>query len=76
MHPAWLSNAYLVADREGGTGVFVDSGAPLEPLHEAVDPLTCRAAFLALHDPPRVVHERRGELRIAAHGGELRDRGA
>jgi glyoxylase-like metal-dependent hydrolase (beta-lactamase superfamily II) len=39
MHPAWLSNAYLVADREGGTGVFVDSGAPLEPLHEAVERL-------------------------------------
>ncbi|MGE5433559.1 MAG: MBL fold metallo-hydrolase, partial [Candidatus Doudnabacteria bacterium] len=37
MHPAWLSNAYLVADQEGGTGVFVDSGAPLEPLHEAVE---------------------------------------
>ena len=28
----WLSNAYLVADEEGGTAVFVDSGAPLEPL--------------------------------------------
>ena len=39
MHPAWLSNAYLVADREGGTAVFVDSGAPLEPLHEAVERL-------------------------------------
>ena len=39
MHPAWLSNAYLIADREGGTGVFVDSGAPLEPLHEAVERL-------------------------------------
>jgi glyoxylase-like metal-dependent hydrolase (beta-lactamase superfamily II) len=37
MHPTWLSNAYLVADRPGGTAVFVDSGAPLEPLHEAVD---------------------------------------
>jgi glyoxylase-like metal-dependent hydrolase (beta-lactamase superfamily II) len=32
MHPDWLSNAYLVADGEGGTAVFVDSGAPLEPL--------------------------------------------
>jgi len=31
-HPSWLSNTYLVADREGGTGIFVDSGAPLEPL--------------------------------------------
>ncbi len=37
MHPGWLSNAYLVADRPGGTGVFVDSGAPLEPLLAAVE---------------------------------------
>ena len=37
MHPGWLSNAYLVADEPGGTAVFVDSGAPLEPLFEAVD---------------------------------------
>ena len=37
MDPGWLSNAYLVADRAGGTAVFVDSGAPLGPLFEAVD---------------------------------------
>ncbi len=37
MHPDWLSNAYLIADAPGGTAVFVDSGAPLEPLFEAVD---------------------------------------
>jgi hydroxyacylglutathione hydrolase len=37
MHPGWLSNAYLVADAPGGTAVFVDSGAPLAPLHEAVE---------------------------------------
>jgi hydroxyacylglutathione hydrolase len=36
MHPGWLSNAYLVGDEPGGTAVFVDSGAPLEPLFEAV----------------------------------------
>lgn len=36
MDPGWLSNAYLVADEPGGTAVFVDSGAPLEPLHAAV----------------------------------------
>jgi glyoxylase-like metal-dependent hydrolase (beta-lactamase superfamily II) len=35
MHPDYLSNAYLVADEEGGAAVFVDSGAPLEPLREA-----------------------------------------
>jgi hydroxyacylglutathione hydrolase len=36
MDPGWLSNAYLVADEPGGTAVFVDSGAPLEPLFAAV----------------------------------------
>ena len=37
MSPDWLSNAYLVADEPGGTAVFVDSGAPLDPLHEVVE---------------------------------------
>jgi hydroxyacylglutathione hydrolase len=37
MHPGYLSNAYLVADEHGGTAVFVDSGAPLGPLLEAVE---------------------------------------
>jgi hydroxyacylglutathione hydrolase len=37
MDPRWLSNAYLVADHSGGTGVFVDSGAPIEPLVAAVE---------------------------------------
>jgi hydroxyacylglutathione hydrolase len=37
MHPAYLSNAYLVADEPGGTAVFVDSGAPLAPLLDLVE---------------------------------------
>jgi len=37
MHPSWLSNAFLVADEPGGVAVFVDSGAPLEPLLDAVE---------------------------------------
>jgi hydroxyacylglutathione hydrolase len=37
MDPSWLSNAYLVADGPGGTAVFVDSGAPLEPLFAVVE---------------------------------------
>jgi hydroxyacylglutathione hydrolase len=32
MDPGWLSNTYLVADERDGTALFVDSGAPLEPL--------------------------------------------
>jgi hydroxyacylglutathione hydrolase len=37
MDPRWLSNAYLVADEHGGTAVFVDSGAPMEPLLKLVE---------------------------------------
>jgi hydroxyacylglutathione hydrolase len=37
MHPDYLSNAYLVADEEGGVAVFVDSGAPLAPMREAAE---------------------------------------
>jgi glyoxylase-like metal-dependent hydrolase (beta-lactamase superfamily II) len=37
MHPEWLSNTYLLADEPGGTAVFIDSGAPLDPLHEVVE---------------------------------------
>src|SRR3954454_5275632 len=36
MHADWLSNAYLVGDEPGGMAVFVDSGAPLEPLIAAL----------------------------------------
>jgi hydroxyacylglutathione hydrolase len=46
MHPSWLSNAYLVADADGGTAVFVDSGAPLAPLHEAVEQHRVRVTHL------------------------------
>ena len=37
MHEGYLSNAYLVADEEGGTAVYVDSGAPLETLLAAAE---------------------------------------
>jgi glyoxylase-like metal-dependent hydrolase (beta-lactamase superfamily II) len=37
MHESWLSNAFLLADEPGGAAVFVDSGAPLEPLLSAVE---------------------------------------
>jgi hydroxyacylglutathione hydrolase len=37
MHPDWLSNAFVIADREGGTAVFVDSGPDIGPLVAAVE---------------------------------------
>lgn len=33
----WLSNAYLIVDRPGGSGVLVDSNGVTEPLVERVD---------------------------------------
>jgi hydroxyacylglutathione hydrolase len=36
MHPSWLSNSYLLAV-EGGPALFVDSGADVAPLVEAVE---------------------------------------
>jgi hydroxyacylglutathione hydrolase len=46
MDPGWFSNAYLVADRAGGSAVFVDSGAPVEPLLAAVDRLEVKVTHL------------------------------
>src|SRR4029079_16248612 len=46
MHPDWLSNAYLIGDKEGGTAVFVDSGAPLRPLFDAVSTHGLRVTHL------------------------------
>jgi hydroxyacylglutathione hydrolase len=37
LHPDYLSNAYIVADEEGGAALYVDSGAPLEPLLAAAE---------------------------------------
>jgi hydroxyacylglutathione hydrolase len=37
MHPSWLSNAFLVWNDSGGPALFVDSGAPLEPLLAVVE---------------------------------------
>lgn len=37
MDARWLSNAYVVGDEPGGVAVFVDSGAPLEPLLAAIE---------------------------------------
>ena len=35
LHPQFLANTYLVAERDGGGGFFVDAGGPVAPLLEA-----------------------------------------
>jgi hydroxyacylglutathione hydrolase len=62
MHPSWLSNAYLVADEEGGAAVYVDSGAPLEPLIAAAERWRVQ---------PSHVLRTHGDLDHVEHEGEL-----
>jgi hydroxyacylglutathione hydrolase len=59
MSPDWLSNAFVIADREGGTALFVDSGAYIGPLVAAVEAWGATpAAILRTHShPDHVVHE-------------------
>src|ERR687895_356 len=46
MHPQWLSNAYVIAAAPGAPAAFVDSGAPLEPLLDAVSKHDLRPTHL------------------------------
>jgi hydroxyacylglutathione hydrolase len=72
MHPDWLSNAYLVADEEGGSAVFVDSGAAVEPLLAAADRWRVGPAYIlrthSHHD--HVTHE--GELGLPVRTDAVR----
>lgn len=39
MNERWLSNTYLVADKEGGHGFIIDTGGPWQPIVEQVERL-------------------------------------
>jgi hydroxyacylglutathione hydrolase len=71
MDPRWLSNAYLVADEHGGTAVFVDSGAPMEPLLRiAEDWRVTPTHVMRTHaHPDHVAHE--DELGVPVARGSL-----
>ena len=71
MDSGWLSNAYLVADEPGGTAVFVDSGAPLEPLlAAAADWRVTPTHVLRTHShADHIAHE--GELGLPVERGSL-----
>jgi glyoxylase-like metal-dependent hydrolase (beta-lactamase superfamily II) len=75
MHPDWLSNAFLVAVEEG-PAVFVDSGADVAPLVEAVERWRATpVALLRTHaHGDHVEHEdelvRRYSIPVVAEPGE------
>jgi glyoxylase-like metal-dependent hydrolase (beta-lactamase superfamily II) len=73
MHPGWLSNAYLLADEEGGAAVFVDSGAPMEPLFRAAERWRVQPTLvLRTHaDPDHVEHESELGLEVVTDSIEL-----
>jgi hydroxyacylglutathione hydrolase len=48
MNDSWLSNTYLVADREGGSALVIDAGGPCAPLLEAAERLGVNVQTLLL----------------------------
>jgi hydroxyacylglutathione hydrolase len=77
MHPAWLSNTYLVGDVAGGEGAFVDAGGPVAPLLEAVDrrALAVTHVLLTHHHHDHVAElgellERFPDAKVLAHPDE------
>jgi glyoxylase-like metal-dependent hydrolase (beta-lactamase superfamily II) len=75
MDSRWLSNAYLVADEAGGTAVFVDSGAPLEPLLQAAEEwrVTPTHVLRTHSHPDHVEHEAELGLPVVRHSLETGD---
>jgi hydroxyacylglutathione hydrolase len=73
LHPDYLSNAYLVADEEGGAALYVDSGAPLEPLLAAAERWGVEPqVVLRTHShADHVEHERELGLPVKADAAEV-----
>jgi hydroxyacylglutathione hydrolase len=76
MDPSWLSNAYVVADRPGGSAVLIDAGGPPEPLLAAIDRhrLTVTHALVTHHHHDHVAHledlRKRFDVPVLAHPQE------
>jgi glyoxylase-like metal-dependent hydrolase (beta-lactamase superfamily II) len=76
MQPDWLSNAYLVADEPGGTGVVIDSGGPSGPLLDAIERhgVTVKHLLLTHHHHDHVaendIYKERFGVEILAHPWE------
>lgn len=58
MHPGWLSNTWLVADRAGGHAVVIDTGAPMDGILERIEELrlTVTHVLCTHHHHDHVAH--------------------
>ncbi len=67
-HPEWLTNAYLLADDPGGTGVLMDANAVIDPLIEQVerDQITITHILLTHHHMDHVAELERYRDRFDA----------
>jgi hydroxyacylglutathione hydrolase len=77
MHEQFLSNTYLLYDRDGGTAALVDAGGPVGPLLDAIDARGLRLAYVLLthrhHDHVAelgAVRERHRDAKVVAHALE------
>ena len=76
MHPGWLSNSYLVADRPGGSAVLIDSGGPAEPILARIeeDGLTVTHLLCTHHHGDHVANNAlyvsRFDCAVLAHAAE------
>ena len=72
-HPDWLTNAYLIADGPGGSGVLMDANAQLDPLLARVDRdrITITHILLTHHHADHVAgierYRERFEAPVLAH---------
>ncbi|MFT7669192.1 MAG: hydroxyacylglutathione hydrolase [Planctomycetota bacterium] len=68
----YLSNSYLVAEKEGGAAVLIDGGTPTAPIHAAVEEhgLTPTHLFVTHRHPDHIAHVReyRNRYDILIHG--------
>ncbi|MBV9536740.1 MAG: MBL fold metallo-hydrolase, partial [Solirubrobacterales bacterium] len=48
MNEQWLSNTYLVADKEGSQAAMIDAGGPVEPLLDVLQRMRCELTAVLL----------------------------
>ncbi len=76
MHPDWLSNTWLVADREGGKAVIIDTGGPMAPILSKIEELRLELSHVLCthhhydHVENNAAYRQRFGCPVCGHGAE------